>query len=257
VTYFLAIAIILSLFGLLLAFLEIGRAVGLRHIAKIGTEEAPGFSTIDGGIFALLGLLLAFTFSAAASRFDFRRQLLVDEANAIGTAWLRIDLLPAEAQPRLRDAFRRYADSRANFRLAYFSEEREGALQVMEALQRDIWAQAMAACREPGSPQGTAILVSQSLNAMFDLASTRAAAQRTHLPGPVMVLLLVLALASAMLAGYGLASAKSRSWPHILSFAVILAVTLYIITDYEFPRLGVIRVDAFDQLLVDARKAMR
>jgi hypothetical protein len=60
-----------------------------------------------------------------------------------------------------------------------------------------------------------------------------------------------------MLAGYGLASAKSRSWPHILSFAVILAVTLYIITDYEFPRLGVIRVDAFDQLLVDARKAMR
>jgi hypothetical protein len=257
VTYLLPAGIVVALMGLLLLFLEIGRLVGLRHIRRIGTEEAPGFGTIDGGIFALLGLLLAFTFSAASSRFDLRRQLLVDEANAIDTAYLRIDLLPADAQPRMRDAFRRYAESRVAFQLNYFSVEREEALQVMEALQRDIWSQAMAAFREPGSPQGTTILVTQSMNEMFDIASARAAAQRTHLPGAVMFLLLSLALTCALLAGYGLASARRRSWPHLLSFAIILAVTIYIIVDYEFPRVGIIRVDQFDQLLLDVRKAMR
>ena len=70
-----------------------------------------GASAAEGAVFALLGLLLAFTFSGAASRFEDRRWFINSEANAIGTAYLRLDLLPAEAQPPLRDLFRRYADN--------------------------------------------------------------------------------------------------------------------------------------------------
>src|SRR5512139_2654095 len=78
-------------------------------------EDAPSevSGAIIGAVFALLGLLIAFTFSGAYSRFDARRQLIVQEANAIGTAYLRLDLLPVAAQAPLREKFRAYAASRA------------------------------------------------------------------------------------------------------------------------------------------------
>ncbi len=78
---------------MLLALVGGGRA-GARHRAAVG-REPPGIGVIDGFVFALVGLLIAFTFSGAASRFEKRRDLIVTEANAIGTAWLRLDLLPA------------------------------------------------------------------------------------------------------------------------------------------------------------------
>ena len=71
-----------------------------------------GAGVVDGAVFGLLGLLVAFTFSGAATRFDARRQLVVEEANAIGAAYLRLDVLPAAAQPALRARFREYLDSR-------------------------------------------------------------------------------------------------------------------------------------------------
>jgi hypothetical protein len=70
-------------------------------------------------------------------------------------------------------------------------------------------------------------------------------------------MLAALALASAILAGYGMAASQTRSWIHILEFAAIMAVTVYIIVDLEHPRLGLIRVDAFDQVLVDLRNSMK
>src|SRR5215510_412756 len=96
-------------FGMLI-FLEVGRRIGLRKIARDPAGADTGLSVIDGAVFTLLGLIVAFTFSGAASRFDVRRQLIVEEANAIGTAYLRVDLLPPDAQPALRDRFRRYLD---------------------------------------------------------------------------------------------------------------------------------------------------
>jgi hypothetical protein len=66
-----------------------------------------------------------------------------------------------------------------------------------------------------------------------------------------------LALASALLAGYGMAGAKARSWLHMLGFAAAMAVSVYVILDLEFPRLGLIRVDAFDQALVELRESMK
>ena len=96
-----------SLFVGVLAFLELGRRVGRRRIAS-GGAEAGGFGAVESAIFGLMGLLIAFTFSGAASRFDGRRDLVTQEANAIGTAWLRIDLVPVDAQAKLRDLFRLY-----------------------------------------------------------------------------------------------------------------------------------------------------
>src|SRR5271154_7259220 len=102
----------LALFAGVLACLEIGWTV--RH--KRRHEESPdadsGLGAIDGAVYGLMGLLIAFTFTGAAARFEVRRELITKEANAIGTAWLRLDLLPAAAQPPIRAEFRDYLDSR-------------------------------------------------------------------------------------------------------------------------------------------------
>jgi hypothetical protein len=102
----------LGLFVGMLLFLEIGRRFGSRRLKEDAGGTGEGVTTVDGAVFALLGLLIAFTFSGASARFDHRRELIVEEANAVGTAYLRLDLLPAAAQPPLRESFRRYLDSR-------------------------------------------------------------------------------------------------------------------------------------------------
>jgi hypothetical protein len=101
-----------GLFLALVACLEIGRRVGVRRAARDGEAARAGAGVVEGAVFALLGLLVAFTFSGAAARFDQRRALIVEEANAIGTAYLRLDLLPAAAREELRESFRRYVDAR-------------------------------------------------------------------------------------------------------------------------------------------------
>src|SRR5262249_39291694 len=103
-----------GLFVGMLLLLEAGRRFGIRRLARDAEGARTGVGAIEGMGFALLGLLVAFTFSGAASRFDSRRQLIVEEANAIGTAYLRLDLLPAGVQPSMRTLFRQYVDSRLN-----------------------------------------------------------------------------------------------------------------------------------------------
>src|ERR1051325_11341719 len=100
------------LFGGISAALAAGRWIGKRTIARYGPSAAPALGSLETAVFALLGLMIAFTFSGALSRFDPRRAQIVDEANAMGTAYLRIDLVPASAQPKLRETFRAYVDSR-------------------------------------------------------------------------------------------------------------------------------------------------
>jgi hypothetical protein len=242
-------------FGMIL-LLEVGRRIGRRRQGKDEEVARGGLGAVEGAVFALMGLLIAFTFSGAASRFDARRQSIVDEANAIGTAWLRLDLLPSAAQPELRDLFRRYLDARLEVyaKIPDMEAVRE-ELARATALQGQIWARATAACRESANPL-TAQLV-PALNEMFDIASTRTAVAQIHPPVIIFLMLGVLALMSALLAGYAMAGGRSRSWIHVIGFALILAVTVYVILDLEFPRVGLIRVDAFDQVLVDLRQSMQ
>lgn len=247
-------------FGMLagmLLFLEMGRRIGLRHRTKDPEGGREGLGAVEGAVFGLLGLLVAFTFSGAAARFDVRRHLIVEEANAIGTAYLRIDLLPPGAQPGLKENFRQYLDARlAVYRALPDIEAAKAELVRSVALQGTIWEQAVIACQQTTSP-ATMTLVLSALNEMIDITTTRTAALKTHPPMIIFWMLGGLALASSMLAGYGMSSSKTRSWLHILGFAAMMAVTMYVIFDLEFPRLGFIRIDAFDQVLVEVRNAMK
>src|SRR6266550_5246439 len=141
-----AILCILGLLGGILLMMEIGRRIGVRRLAQHGDNSIAGLAAIEGAVFAVLGLMLAFTFSGAASRFDARRQLVVEEANDIGTAWLRLDLLPASAQPALRELFRQYLDSRLEtYRKLPDLAAAKTELAHSLKLQGEIWTNAVAA----------------------------------------------------------------------------------------------------------------
>src|ERR1700754_3983951 len=88
------LALGVALFLAMLGFLEIGRRLGLRQTAKFGTAARSGVGIVDSSVYAVLALLLGFTFSGATTRFDHRRELLAQSVNAVSTAWLRIDFLP-------------------------------------------------------------------------------------------------------------------------------------------------------------------
>jgi len=253
-----SVFITMGLFFSMLLLLDIGRRVGVRRLANDPEGARTGTGTVDGAVFALLGLLIAFTFSGAASRFDARRALIVEEANNIGTAYLRLDLLPASAQPALRDSFRRYVESRLEvYRKLPDLEAVKVELARSTQLQGDIWSQAVAAGRLEGAPPAATILLLPALNQMIDITITRTMATQMHPPVVIFVLLFGLALASALLAGYGMAGGKSRNWIHMLGFAAVMAVATNVTLDIEYPRLGLIRVDAFDQVLVDVRDSMQ
>jgi hypothetical protein len=247
----------LGLLASMLVLMEVGRRIGRRRMSRDPEGGSAGAGAVSGAVFALLGLLVAFTFSGATSRFDSRRQYVVEEANDIGTAWLRLDLLPEAAQPPLRDLFRAYLDSRLEtYRLIPDMEAVEAELRRSAGLQSDIWARAVAGCKAKGDPATTSLVLT-ALNAMFDITTTRTFAARLHPPGVVFVLLFALALACALLAGFGMAGSARPEWLHMLAFAAVLSACVYVILDFEYPRIGFIRVDAFDQVLLDVRRSMQ
>lgn len=241
----------------MLVMLEVGRRIRSRQRAQHVEDAGPGLGAVEGAIFALMGLLVAFTFSGAAARFDVRRQLIVEEANDIGTAYLRLDLLPPAARAPLQEKLRQYTDARlATYRaIRDLDAARLEHDQAMK-LQAEIWRDAIAASQEsPSSMAGMLLL--PALNGMFDITTTRTAALRTHPPFIIFGLLGTLALASALLAGYGMAGSAARSWLHIVGFAAVLGGTVYVILDLELPRVGIIRVDDFDLVLKEVRDSMR
>ena len=255
-TFYAALLSLGLLVGMLVS-LEVGRRVGVHRLARDVDGAMAGVGTVEGAVLALLGLLLAFTFAGAGTRFDARRTLVVEETNAIGTAYLRLDMLPKAAQPALRENFRRYVDTRMEaYRKMPDIVAAYEALARGTKLQGEIWRQAVSGVHAEGALPQASMLVLPALNAMIDITTTRTMVGQMHPPYVIFVMLFVLALLSALLSGYGMAASKSRSWLHMLCFACAIAVTVYIILDIEFPRMGLIRVDAFDQALVDLRSSM-
>ncbi len=241
----------------MLVLIEVGRVVGSRRPARDVGGSQGGVGVVEGSVLGLLGLLIAFTFSGAAQRFNDRKHLIVEEVNAIGTAWLRIDLLPPEAQPEIREGFLRYLDARlAAYRK--MPDTKAAAEELTKAARAggETWAKAVAVCRtESGLP--ARLLLLPAMNQMFDMAETRRLANRMHPPLIVYFMLALFALAGALLAGYGMGEDRQRNWIHMVAFALTIAVAAYVILDIEYPRLGLIRVDQFDRALVELRATMQ
>jgi hypothetical protein len=249
--------LLLGLFAGILACLEFGYRIGRGSSLKNPQSAYEGTGAIEAALFALLGLLLGFSFAGATSRLDSRHQLIVQEANAVGTAYLRLDLLPPGEQPKLRELFRDYLDARVQ---AYAKLARQPGIPQEFArasqLQQQIWSQALAASRTDPS-QESARLLMPAINDMIDVTTSRAVALDTHLPALIFYLLICVALLTGLLAGYDMSRRHSRSWLHILVYAAVISLTVYTIFDFDNPRYGLIRADAADKALLNLRDSMR
>jgi hypothetical protein len=244
--------------------LQIGRHLGLRYREHDATEGMAGLATVEGAIFGLMGLLLAFTISGALQRFDDRRQLVLQEATAATTAYDRLGAFQGQTGRGLQQKLKDYVVARMDlysrphdFLLWQRAEDFSGPQQLEIARRKaELWNAAVAAC--PRSDfQPACSLGLPALNSLFEVARLRAGASEKHPPQIIYFMLFGLGLGCSLLAGFGMAAASGRSWVHMLLFAGTLTLALYIVTDMEYPRLGLIRIEAFDHFLANAYDEMR
>jgi hypothetical protein len=225
---------------------------------------APWLTTVEGAVFALIGLLLAFTISGALQRFDERRQLVIQEANAATTAHDRLALFEDGVARYLQIKLKDYVQARIDlYRIPHdyslweqtvlFSPEQQD--KIID-LKNRLWDATVAACPQASFRPACAQAVPALAN-LFEVARVRLGANEKHPPQVVYVMLFGLGLGGSLLAGFGMAAATARSWIHMLIFAGTLTVALYLVTDMEYPRLGLIRIENFDHFLVDAHQQMQ
>jgi hypothetical protein len=241
--------------GILLS-IEIGYQTGRRRWPRLpeGIHSIAG--PIEASVFGLMGLLVTFTFYGAASRFDARRNLIVQEANAIGTAYLRLDLIGLEGQPQLREDFRQYARSRLAVSKKMPDIEAVNAeLAHCASLQNEIWRQAVEGAKASGMPAQTLLL--PAINQMIDITTAATVALTTHPPPLVFAMLAFAVAVSCVLAGYGMSTSATRDWVPIITFVLVLSAALYTIIDYEYPRIGIVRIDPFDRVLMETLDKMK
>ena len=235
----------LALFLGMLGCLKLGYRLGNRDSASKERSQN-GVHAVEAAVFALLGLLLGFAFAGAMSRLDARRQLIVQETNAIATAYLRLDLLPGPHQPALRHLFRQYLNAR--LRAYSTAEVSEPDLENASRLQQRIWADVIAAWSAERTQTIPQVLL-PALNQMIDVTTHRTLALRTRLPATILILLIVVALLSALVAGLAMAARSRPSLLYSVLYATAVATTVYVVLDLDNPRVGPTRLKAADKLL--------
>jgi len=259
-----SIVITTGFFASSLILLNFGRHLGLRYLRRAAADSITGFGPVEGAVFALVGLLLAFTISGALQRFDERRQLVVQETNALSAAYDHIGLFEGDVARDLRAKLRDYLHARIElYRASHDFSLWRGAevwptqqLDNIRQLKAKLWDATVAACPQTNHPPACA-LVAPALTNAFEIARLRAGASEKHPPQIIYVMLFGLSLVGSLLAGFGMAAAKARSWVHIVCFATALTVTLYVVTELEFPRIGLIRIENFDSFLINLENQMQ
>ena len=258
-----AVAIALAMFAGSLMLMEVGRRMGARRLAEEGNVAMAGLSAVEGAVFALMGLLLAFTLSGALQRFDERRTLIMQEANGISTAYARLGMLDEPAKSDLRLQLKSYLSERLHLYklpIAFSIVEHTSIYDAdqqrkIAGIRGQVWDGAVSACaRMPTTAPCTLIL--PALNEAFEAAYDRAGANERHPPRIIYIMLFALGLGGSLLGGFGMGAAKRRSAVHMVTFAAAMSIALYIITDIEFPRQGLITVAYFDKFLEQVLRSM-
>jgi hypothetical protein len=222
--------------------LELGFRAGRAH-EKADSSIESHLGMLQGSMLGLLALLLGFTFSLSVERFETRKALVVEEANNIGTTWLRTQFLRIEDQQLAQPLIVRYVQSRLRFFEAGIDDrELEQASREASDLQAKLWNIAVrASSEEPGS-HAIALFV-QTLNDLIDDSEKRVAALNNHVPDAVVALLLCIAGFAAALVGFGGGLCRRRRAVLNTAFCLTLVLVIVLIMDIDRPRRGFVTVD--------------
>lgn len=249
----------LSLIGLIILVALLAAAeFGYRAHGWLFGKEMRDRSSADEGyllsaVLGLLALLLGFTFSLSLNRYEARRDLVVQEANAIGTGWLRAQLTDPPVRDRLLRQMQAYADIRIAYSESGDPAQSAAGLAATSAAQHQLWQTVGEAVRADSS-QLVARGLMEAVNQSFDAASARTAARQAHIPTRVMNILLLYAVISSAMLGYVLAGSGARHRMAAGLMLTLLTLALTVILDLDRPRDGAIKVP--QQPLIDLRASM-
>jgi hypothetical protein len=234
--------IALASIAFFLAATETGFRLGFRAQASVTEGSRAELSTLQGAILGLLALLLGFTFSMAITRFEARKQLVLDEANAIGTTFLRAQLLPEPPRRELSSLLRQYVQVRIEFYQASTNPEKMRlAREKTDRLHRELWSRG-AALGEKDPRAVTTGLFLQSLNEVIDLHAKRLTALENHVPEIIIWLLYFVAIMGMGLIGYGCGIGGRRNFFSTMVAWILIGSVILVIIDLDRPSRGLIRV---------------
>jgi hypothetical protein len=245
----------LVLFILIVVFYIMGHFFIKRSIKKNPDKINIELGSINGALLALLGLILAFTFSMASARFDTRRQLVIEEANNIGTAVLRTDIYPDSMRTLLRTNMKAYVEERIAFYQSGMNiKETVRHYIKADSIGKKIWSITANYAKKDNITTRTSELI-PALNAMIDITTTRRAAGEATIPDSIMYFLFLLCVCSAFLLGYD--NKKTIDWVILIGFTIMLTITVFTIIDLDRPRSGLINMDGPNEKMVELREMFK
>lgn len=240
-----SIAIVVILLALILIANEVSYRLGQRLRGTSDDGVVSQTNAIQAGTLGLLALLLGFSFNMALQRFDTRSASVIDEANAIGTTYLRTELLPEVYSAQYRSLLVRYVDLRveaSRINMANSEQYEQAVLQTQE-LQAELWRLAVEASNDESSTLPVISLFLQALNSAIDSYANRQAQLQKHVPEIVLLLLFTIFIVSGSLLGFAAGLNGSRPIMATISMAILIVLVIFIVIDLDRPRRGLIQVD--------------
>jgi hypothetical protein len=245
-------ALILGVVALLWGFMEIGYRYGKWRHALHPDERDQSVGALVASILALVGLVLAFTFSLAAGRFDDRRLVVLEEANAIGTAYLRARLLPEPERTEVARLLREYVVVRIR---GVQEGKPDEAIARSEALHDQLWTAAASAATKNEQSIMTGVFI-QALNNVIDVHSKRVMlGLRSRIPVVIWAGVFGLALLGTTAVGYQAALTTSRRSPAMIGLILTFAVVFWIITDLDRGQQGLLQIS--QRSMLDLQRSMQ
>jgi hypothetical protein len=243
------------LVALLLLGSEAGFRLGKRGASRSNDRVRSVHLTVQGALLGLLALLLGFSFAMAGARYETRKAQLVAEANALGTAYLRADLLPADLRDGVKEILKRYVETRL---AAYLPGAPENAIadavKKSEAIHAELWARTVEAGKDSSRGATNALFIA-AVNGVVDVHGTRIAAGRDRVPEVILVMLVGYSMLSTGVLGYVYGLTGSRQTQVQVVFSLLIVFVILVILDLDSPRSGLIRVS--QQAMLDVQASMQ
>ena len=247
--------IAIVVFLLILFFNWLGFSYKRRQAKSDPEAETESLGTIEGSMLGLMALLLAFTFSIAANKFENRRQVIIEEANAIGTAILRCDMYPDSIRKLFRQDFAGYVQSRIAYYDAGNDETKiKASITEGETYSQKIWQRATALSHNLENLARTNQMI-PALNAVIDIVTTREDTRVNKVPPLILIMVLLLTLVTGFLTGYG-SKTRRRNKVMTVGFALMTALTLYLVWELDRPRKGLINLQPAQQNILNLKQML-
>jgi len=238
----------------MLGGIETGYRLGRKSESRFSDRTKSHVSAISATLLGILALLLGFTISMAVSRYEKRTQLVLEEANAIGTAYLRTHLLPAPDGAPLANLLTEYVDSRLRLRYVAISQDLHELIEAREQwtrLKQDIWDGAVTYARKDPNMVTSGLLL-QTLNEAIDLESSRWMAFNNQVPEAIVYLNGLVALLAVNMLGYTLGLGRQRQLYSTSVLALAITVVMIVSLDLDRPRQGMVHVS--QQPMIDLQQ---